>query len=239
MIATRTRPSSSRIVSIVVLAFGLLLASCAAPPFDAERIVREWSSFMEKDYVLRPGDKIQVDVYPSEDLQQEAIVSPRGTVNLKRVSGELRASGKSIGAFRRMVQQAYGKVLQDAEVTVSLAEATVNSIYVTGEVRRPGPTPYMPGMTLAQAVAAVGGFDIRAKSSDVRILRYYGSADRVRTHRINMNDIMLEGGPDFMVLPGDVVYCQTSTIADLNDIVTLYIRRLLPIQVGGAAIPTN
>lgn len=202
-------------------------------------MVREWASYMEKDYVLRPGDKIMVDVYPSEDLQQEAIVSPRGTVNLQRLPEALRAAGKSIGSFRRIVQQAYGKVLQDAEVSVSLSEATVNAVYVTGEVQRPGPTPCAPGMTLAQVIASAGGFDIRAKSSDVRILRYYGKADQVRTHRVNMNEIMLNGGADFMVLPGDVVYCQTSTIADLNDIVTLYIRRLLPIQIQGAAVPTN
>ncbi|MCB9919327.1 MAG: SLBB domain-containing protein [Planctomycetes bacterium] len=220
---------------------GLLwLAACSsAPPFDAEAMVREWSAFMDRDYVLRPGDKILVDVYPSEDLQQEAIVSPQGTVNLRRIPDALRATGKSIGGFRREVQAAYGKVLQDAEVSVSLAEASANTLYVTGEVRRPGPMLYAPGMTLAQAIASAGGLDIRAKWKDVRVLRYYGNADQVRTHRVNMSGVLLNGTPDFMVLPGDVVYCQTSMIADVNDFITLYITRMLPIQISGAAIPTN
>ncbi len=219
---------------------GLCFVSCSsAPPFDAAAMVREWSAFMDRDYVLRPGDKIVVDVYPSTDLQQEAVVSPQGTVNLRRIPEPMKAAGKSIGGFRRDVQAAYGKVLQEAEVSVALAEASANTVYVTGEVRRPGPTLYAPGMTLAQAIAAVGGLDIRAKWGDVRVLRYYGSADQVRTHRVNMDAVLLDGSPDFLVLPGDVVYCQTKAIADLNDIVTLYITRMLPIQISGAAIPTN
>lgn len=238
MFTTRIRLFSSRLAFLLTLV-PFLVACQSAPPFDAEGMVREWAAFMEKDYVLKPGDKILIDVYPSEDLAQEAIVSPRGTVNLRRIENALRAAGKSIGGFRREVQAAYAKVLQEAEVTVSLAEATANTVYVTGEVRKPGPTLYAPGMTLAQAIASVGGLDIRAKWSDVRILRYYGAADQVRTHRVNMSAVLLQGSPDFMVLPGDVVYCQTSTVADLNDLVTLYITRMLPIQISGAAIPTN
>ncbi len=225
--------------ALLFIPVALGFAGCAsAPPFDAKAIVQEWVSYMDRDYVIRPGDKLNVSVYQAEDLQQEVVVSPTGTVNLLRIAKPLNAKGKSIGGFRREVQAAYAEVLQNAEVTVSLAEASENTLYITGEVKRPGPIPYAPGMTLAQGVAAVGGLDIRAKWSDVRILRYYGKS-ATRTHRVNMSSILLDGGPDFMLLPGDVVYCQTSTIADLDDIVELYIRRLLPIQITGASVPTN
>ena len=45
-------------------------------------------------------------------------------------------------------------------------------------------------------------------------------------------------GGGFLLLPGDVVYAQTSTIADLGNLVELYVRRLLPFSLGGPALGT-
>ena len=217
----------------------LILAGCAAPPFDATAVVKEWVSFMERDYVLRSGDKITVSVYQADDLTQEVVVAPNGIVHLKRLPEGLMAGGKTMGAFRREVQMEYAKILQTADVAVSLTQAAENTVYVAGEVDEPGPVPYVHGMTLAQAVAATGGLTHRAKWSDVRVLRYYGAKATNRTYRVNASAVLLDELPDFLVLPGDVIYCQTSTIADLNDIVELYIRGLLPFSLTGVSVGGN
>jgi hypothetical protein len=91
-------------------------------------------------------------------------------------------------------------------------------------------------MTMAQAIAVAEGLDRCAKWNDVRLLRYYGK-DTVKRHRVNMSGALLAQEPNFLVLPGDVVYCRTSTIADIHDFVGLYIKRLLPIAITGAALP--
>jgi hypothetical protein len=71
----------------------------------------------------------------------------------------------------------------------------------------------------------------------VRILRI--SADgQQRSFRVNLSRVLLEQEPDFLLLPGDVVYCQTSTIADIGNLVDLYIRRLLPFTLTGPSIGT-
>ncbi len=213
-----------------------LLGSCAgAPPFDARAVLREWVAFMERDYVLRPGDKIAVSVYKDEELSLETVVSPTGTVSLKRLDREFRAAGKSIGALRREIQAAYAKIFRKPEVNVSLVEPTARSIYVAGEVRTPGAVPYVPGMTLSQALASAGGLGLTAKWSDVRILRNDGRG-RDHTYRVNVDSVLHEGTPDFLLLPGDVVYAQTSGIADVGDFIELYIRRILPIPITGFAV---
>jgi len=73
----------ARATAFALLLIALFAGGCAAPPFDAKSIVQEWAAFMERDYVLKPGDKILVTIYPpSEDLPpQEVSVSPSGTVN--------------------------------------------------------------------------------------------------------------------------------------------------------------
>jgi len=72
----------------------------------------------------------------------------------------------------------------------------------------------------------------------VRVLRNSGKGTD-KTYRVNAEQILFEASPDFLVLPGDVVFCQTSGIADAGNWVELYIRRLLPFQIGGLAVPTG
>ena len=120
-------------------------------------------------------------------------------------------------------------------LSVLLVEASAQTVYVTGEVRGPGAQPYLPNLTLAQAVAASGGVTIRGLSRDVRLLRINKNG-LVQTYRINLKATMHDSQPDFMLLPGDIVYVQTSSVADVNDWIDLYIRRMIPLP-GVVPIP--
>ncbi len=228
----------TRLSSLLLL---LLTACSSAPPFDAKAVAQEWAAYMQRDYSLRPGDKLSVQIQQpgsSEadgDVLQEVIVSPTGSIDLRRLPAPLQVSGRSIGAVRTLVLEAYKKEFTNPRVSVSLLDAAAQSTYVCGEVFRPGPVPFQAGLTMTQAIAAAGGFNYTIKDSDVRILRI-GPDGSQRTFRVNMAAVLLDQQPDFLLLPGDVVYCQTSAIADLGNLVDLYIRRLLPFSLGGPAL---
>lgn len=232
--------------SFVALFPVFLAAACtSAPPFDAKAVATEWAGYMQRDYVLRAGDRLAVRVDQlstiegdTRDTTQEVVVSPTGSIDLRRLPGPLPVAGKSVGAVRTLVLEAYkAALLSDPSVSVSLTEAAVQSIYVCGEVFRPGPVPYTPGLTMTQAIAAAGSFNFTVKHSDIRILRINPNGTQ-RTFRVNMDAVLLDQSPDFLLLPGDVVYAQTSTIADLGNLVELYVRRLLPFSLGGPALGT-
>jgi hypothetical protein len=53
-----------------------------------------------------------------------------------------------------------------------------------------------------------------------------------------MSRVLLDEWPDFLLLPGDVVYAQTSAVADVGNLVELYVRRMMPFQLGGPALGT-
>lgn len=221
-----------------------LLAGCAsAPPFDAKAVATEWAAYMQRDYVLRAGDRlaVRVDQLSSSegdvrDNLQEVIVSPTGTIDLRRLPVPLAVAGKSVGAARTLVLEAYKNgILVNPSVSITLIEAATQSVYVCGEVFRAGPVPYSPGLTMTQAIAAAGSFNYTVKHSDVRILRINQDGSQ-RTFRVNMDNVLRDESPDFLLLPGDVVYAQTSTIADIGNLVDLYVRRLLPFSLGGPSL---
>ncbi len=206
----------------------------------------EWAAYMQRDYVLRAGDRLAVHIPELSSAQgevkdavQEVVVSPTGTIDLRRLPGPLQVAGRSMGAARTTVLEAYkvAGVLTDPTVSVTLTEAAVQSIYVCGEVHGPGPIPYTPGLTMTQAIAAAGSFNYTVKHSDIRILRIAPDGSQ-RTFRVNMSEVLLDESPDFLLLPGDVVYCQTSGIADAGNWVDLWFRRLLPFSLGGPALGT-
>lgn len=224
--------------------FALAVGACSsAPPFDAKAVATEWVAYMQRDYVLRPGDRLSVRVdqlaVPGEarDPVQEVSVSPTGTIDLRQLPGPLQVGGKSVGAMRTLVVEAYKSQFSDPRVSVSLVQAATQSVYVCGEVFRPGPVPYQAGLTMTQAIASAGSFNHTVKHSDIRILRINQDGSQ-RTTRVNMDAILRDEQPDFLLLPGDVIYAQTSGIADAGNWVDLWIRRLLPFSIGGPAIGT-
>lgn len=229
-----------------VLAVVSLLAGCAsAPPFDAKAVAIEWAAYMQRDYPLRSGDRLAVRLESlaatagTRDDLQEVIVSPTGTIDLRHLDLPINVGGRSIGAARTMIMEAYrAKNFTEPKVSVSLIEASAQTVYVCGEVSDGGAIPFQAGMTLAQAIAAAGGFLITIKDNDVRVLRISPDGTQ-RTFRVNYSAVLLHQEPDFLLLPGDVIYCQTSTIADLGNLVELYIRRLLPFAITGVSVGGN
>ncbi|MGE3174344.1 MAG: polysaccharide biosynthesis/export family protein [Planctomycetota bacterium] len=221
----------------------LLFTGCAAaPPFDAKAVALEWAAYMQRDYALRAGDRLQIQIaqvgsqQPDGDIVQELTVSPTGSIDLPRLSQPMQVAGRTVGAVRTMVFEAYQQEqFTNPRVSLTLLEASAQSIYVCGEVGRSGAIPYQAGLTMTQAIASAGSVQYTAKESDVRVLRVAPDGTQ-RTFRVNLSAVLLDEQPDFLLLPGDVVYCQTSTIADLGNLVDLYIRRLLPFSLSGPSV---
>lgn len=204
----------------------------------------EWAAYMQRDYIVRAGDRLSVRVdLPTSggeaadqpENTQAVIVSPTGTIDLRRLPGPLQVAGKSVSETRTLILDAYTRQFNKVRIGVQLTEAAVQSVYVCGEVGTPGALAFHPGMTMTQAISEAGSFDITVKHNDVRIIRVNQDGTQ-RTFRVNMEAVLLEEQPDFLLLPGDVIYAQTSFIADVGNWVELYIRRLLPIQLGSPAI---
>jgi polysaccharide export outer membrane protein len=70
-----------------------------------------------------------------------------------------------------------------------------------GEVNVAGQYPFVPGMTVQQAIAVAGGFTARADKTYVQVTRSYGG--RVETAPLGLSD---------PVMPGDTLYVRERLI---------------------------
>jgi polysaccharide biosynthesis/export protein len=123
------------------------------------------------DYVIRAGDVLDFSI-PSLQLQRRLSVGPDKMISLP-LAGDIRADGVPLSELAKQIKSAFsgkaytmrtidGKEIPTAvtpeEIVVTVAE--YRPVYVNGDVSKPGAQGFRPGMTVRQAVALSGGYDL-------------------------------------------------------------------------------
>ena len=121
------------------------------------------------DYRLASADKVRIDVFGEEALGGEFVVNAEGKVALPLI-GEVQAAGLTVAQLQDAVTQALSQgYLNQPRVTAQVL--TYRPIYILGEVNRPGEYPYVPDLTVLNAVATAQGFTYRANARRVFVRR--------------------------------------------------------------------
>ena len=120
-------------------------------------------------YLLQAGDRISLSVSGLPELSGEATLDIDGTLRLPHI-GAIRAADKSIDALRQEVAQRmaerpyrrYGDGGEPAFIAIGegdvvVAVAAYRPVVISGDVIRPGPIDFSPGLTVRAAVAIAGG----------------------------------------------------------------------------------
>ena len=129
------------------------------------------------EYLLGPGDVIDVAVWGHADLAREVTVSAEGNVVLPLV-GVLSASGKSIEHLTSMVARAYADYVLNPQVSLTIKQFRTVRASVLGEVAHPGLYELRAGARLLDFVAAAGGLNEAAALKEAKLL-LPGQAPRV------------------------------------------------------------
>jgi protein involved in polysaccharide export with SLBB domain len=142
----------------------LLLVACAEPP-PAGR-----AATPAIEYRLGPGDRVHVDVFGEPDMSGDYDVDSAGALPLKLI-GRIEARGQTGRDLEQAIERRLAEgYLQDPHVTVSVI--AYRPFYVLGEVQKPGPYPYVVGMTVAHAVAIAGGYTYRASKHSITVQHF-------------------------------------------------------------------
>ena len=78
-----------------------------------------------------------------------------------------------------------------------------SSVYMEGEIHRPGIYPYQPGLTALNACLMAGGFKTYAAPGRTRIIRQQG--DRKVVIKVDLEDVKAGKAPDVPLQPGDLI----------------------------------
>jgi protein involved in polysaccharide export with SLBB domain len=144
-------------------------------------------------YLLAPGDVIQIRVFGEPDLSFDEIrLDDSGSFSYPFI-GQVGALGMTAGGLERKLRAGLdGDYLINPRVSVSVV--AYRDFFVNGEVRNPGGYPWQPGLTMRQAVSMAGGLTERASQRRMSIIRAQDSERQPEP--VNM---------DSPVNPGDII----------------------------------
>lgn len=159
------------------------------------------------DYIIGPGDGLQVFVWGHNDLTASVQVRPDGEISTPLVE-DMRAAGRTPTELARAVEEALSEYVRSPTVTVivqSFVGEYDRQIRVVGQAAQPQALSYRNGMTLLDVMIAVGGLSEFASGNKAKIVRRQD--DNETTIRVRINDLLNKGDMEQNVkmMPGDVL----------------------------------
>ncbi|MGK9237085.1 polysaccharide biosynthesis/export family protein [Inquilinus limosus] len=106
-------------------------------------------------YRINPGDTLAITVYGQETLSGPFRVGPDGIIGYPLL-GDVEVDGLTTGEIAKRIGAGLEEhVPSGSAVSVSIQE--YSPVFVLGEVEKPGPYPYRPGMIALELLAVGGG----------------------------------------------------------------------------------
>ena len=120
-------------------------------------------------YTLDTGDKLRIVVFGQDTLSNIYTVDAAGQISTPLI-GVVQARDLTTAALSASIKSrlAQGFI---REPSVAVEVEIYRPFFVLGEVTYPGQYPYVPHITIENAVAIAGGFTPRASKSKVTITR--------------------------------------------------------------------
>lgn len=160
------------------------------------------------DYVIGPGDALNVFVWRNPDLSTTVAVRPDGKISIPLVN-DIQAVGKTPSQLQTDIEAVLAEFVRTPDVTVIVSSFGIgaydNQIRVVGAgAVRPQSIPYRQGLTLLDVMIEVGLSEFAAGDRAKLVRRRNGIEEetRVRLNRlVNRGDL----SQNHELLPGDVV----------------------------------
>ena len=129
----------------------------------------DWTE-MEPEYVLYPGDEIEIATPTASELTRTQRIGPDGRISLPLV-GQIMAADRTIAEVERDASDAFASQLRRPVVEITLKTAGPIRVWVAGEVRTPGVVEMNGDLDAYQAVIQAGDFLPTAKQGEVALIR--------------------------------------------------------------------
>lgn len=158
------------------------------------------------DYIIGPGDTLQVFVWRNPELSITVPVRPDGKISTPLVENMV-AVGKTSPQLARDMEGVLSEYVRSPKVNiiVTTAASAFSLVKVVGQVLHPQALPYREGMTVLDAVLAVGGLTQFASGNRARIVRIEKGQENII--HVKLADLVNSGDvrENVPLKPGDVL----------------------------------
>lgn len=166
------------------------------------------------DYLIGPGDTLQIFVWDHPDLTSPVQVRPDGRISTPLVE-DLQAAGKSPTALARDVEKVLSEYVRSPVVTVivlAFVGSSEQQVRVVGQAVQPKALGFRQGMTVLDVVIEVGGLSPLAAGNRAKIIRLVdGKPTEIR---VKLDDLMNKGKiiHNVPMMPGDLLIIPESIL---------------------------
>ncbi len=124
------------------------------------------------NYMIGPGDSLQVFVWRNPELSTTLPVRPDGKISTPLVE-DMVAVGKTPSQLARDIEAKLAEYIRSPQVNVivSLPMSAFSQVKVIGQVTNPQSLSYREGMRVLDAILAVGGLSEFAAGNRAKIMR--------------------------------------------------------------------
>lgn len=163
-------------------------------------------------YLLRPSDKVSVNVFREPDFSLDAVqIGVEGNVSLPLI-GSVPAAGMTAKQFEEDVTRRLAAAgLKSPMVSVNIAEYASHRVTVEGSVTEPGVYDFQPGARLSAAIALAKGPTRTAKTNQIAVFRE--APDGIRIAKFDYQALSQGTMLDPVLQPGDRVVVGTDGLS--------------------------
>jgi polysaccharide export outer membrane protein len=200
-----------RIKTILAMAGVLALAACSTPTKPPVAPVAS----MPAQYLIGPGDELEIFVWGNRDLTVTVPVRPDGRISTPLVE-DMQAVGKTPTQLARDMEAALGNYVKSPQVNVvvrGFVGTYGEQIRVVGKATQPKALAYRRGMTVLDVMIEVGGLAEGAAGNRAKIIRK-GEGGQTIEIPIRLDDLMNDGSivQNLEMQPGDVLIIPESRL---------------------------
>jgi polysaccharide export outer membrane protein len=184
----------------------LVALTAVVPPYPAIAVEAPVPAAVSPDYRIGPGDVLRVSVFQNDELTATLPVRPDGKISTPLVE-DMVAVGKTPSQLARDIEKSLAEYIKAPKVSVvvTVALSIYSQVKIIGQVKTPQSLPYREGMTVLDAVLAVGGLSQFAAGNRARLVRKEGA--KQTEIKIKLDDLLNKGDTkqDLALRPGDIL----------------------------------
>lgn len=193
-----------QIIQVIFLASFLGLVGCSS---TNSPLLPQSASPGSTDYLIGPGDGLQIFVWRNADLSSNVIVRPDGKISSPLID-DLDVAGLKATDIARSVEKLLSVYIRNPKVTVIVSGfhgTAGQQIRVIGNATNPKVIPYRAGMTLLDVMIEVQGLSEFADGDNAQLIRNMNGEQK--TYTVELDSLIRQGDirKNRAVNPGDTI----------------------------------
>ncbi len=156
------------------------------------------------EYAIGADDVLSIVFWRDKDLTSDVTVRPDGNISIPLIN-DVHAAGMTPAQLKDKIVDEAKKYIEDPSVTVVVKTINSRRVFITGEVKKPGPYPLTTSTSVLQLISMAGGLDDYAKGDKITIVR--SENGKQTSYRFNYKEVLEQKklSQNIELKPGDTV----------------------------------